>query len=229
LKYFLGILQTSSPSYLIMASLDIARALLQDQGEAKLDILLSKILRLKEKSRVKPYRILGKEYLRAFELDETRITVCVKGLGISGYSAETLLREHFGIQVEMSDLYNIVCIAVPSDTEKNLDRLFESLDGLAAMCSGANHAGGPALSGFGLPEQRLGLAEAIHAGTERIKLDKAFGRVSRDIVAPYPPGIPVLCPGEVISGETVEYLKAVMASGGMVNGISENNEINVVK
>ena len=229
LRYFLGMLQTSSPSYLIMASLDLARELMQKSGEERLDGLLSKIRQLKEQTQVRNIEILGNKHICGFELDETRITICVKNLGISGYDAEAILRSHYGIQVEMSDLYNIVCIATPTDEGKNLECLFSALNGLPSHCQAKN--GGQikeAASGFlRLPVQELTLEEAMQAKSVWVRLESAAGKVSKSIVAPYPPGIPVLCPGEAISQETVEYLKTVIDSGGMVNGINENCEINV--
>ena len=229
LQYFLGMLQTSSPSYLIMASLDLARELMQSYGKERLDGLLSKIRQLKEQTQVGNIDILGNEDVCGFELDETRITICVKNLGISGYDAEAILRCHYGIQVEMSDLYNVVCIATPTDTEKNLEYLFASLDGLPTLCKAKSHVYmKEAASGYlKLPVQVLTLEEAMQAKSAWVSLEGAAGKISKSIVAPYPPGIPVLCPGEVLSQETLEYLKTVIDSGGMVNGINENYEINV--
>lgn len=230
LRFYLGMLQTSSPSYLIMASLDIARELMQKSGKDRLDALLSKIRRLKEQIRVKDIDILGNKHISGFELDETRMTICVKNLGISGYDADSILSSHYGIQVEMSDLYNVVCIATPADTEKNLECLFESLEGLPSLCGNNNDAyrKEAAYGLLKLPVQALTLEEAMQAKSVWVRLEGAVGRVSKSIVAPYPPGIPVLCPGEAISQETVDYLKTVIDSGGLVNGINENHEINVV-
>lgn len=228
LQYFLRTLQTSSPSYLIMASLDMARAIMQESGKTYLDHLLSKISGLKEQNRVTAERILGKKDIRGFDLDETRITVCVKDLGMSGYEAEGLLRDRFGIQAEMSDLCNIVCIAVPSDLDKNLGCLFSALESLSAFSKANGAPGKQAPYRPQLPVLKLSPAEAVNARSSWVRLEEAAGRISRGIVAPYPPGIPVLCPGEEISGKTVDYIRDVLGSGGLVNGINENNEVNVI-
>lgn len=228
LQYFLRTFQTSSPSYLIMASLDIARAIMQEAGEKGLNSLLSQIGDLKEKNRVTANRILCKNHLRGFDLDETRITLCVKELGMSGYEAEELLRTRFGIQVEMSDLYNIVCIAVPADLDQNLGRLFSALGRLPSLSrsDGASREHEPYR--LQLPVQKLGLAEAVRARSSWVRLEEAAGRISKEIVAPYPPGIPVLCPGEEISREAADYLRKVAASGGLVHGLNEKCELNVI-
>ncbi len=228
LQSYLAMLQTSSPSYLIMSSLDIARDLMQKYGEERLNGLLAEICRLKGQIQVNDIEILGKKHIEGFELDETRIVICVKDLGISGYDAETLLRSHCGVQVEMSDMYNIVCIATPADEGGNLERLFSSLNRLPDLCRAAGHAKEVFPIHMELPAQALALKEAMQAKSVWVGLEKAAGRISKGIVAPYPPGIPVLCPGEAISAETAEYLRAVIDSGGVVNGINENIEVNVL-
>lgn len=227
LQYYLGMLQTSSPSYLIMASLDIARELMQESGEERLDGLLSEIRRLKEHTCVKNIEILERKHISGFELDETRITICVKKLGISGYEAEKLLRKHYGIQAEMSDMYNIVCIATPADVERNLGYLFASLKELPSHCQPDGHTKEAVPRFMKLPLQKLAPEEAMQAKSVWIRLETAVGRTSKGIVAPYPPGIPAVCPGEMFTEEMVEYLKTVIASGGLVDGVNENSEINV--
>lgn len=230
LQYYLAMLQTSSPSYLIMASLDLAREFMQMSGKETLDRLISKIRLLKEQARPGNIEILGNEDIAGFELDMTRITICFRNIGLSGYEADALLKGTYGIQAEMSDLYNVVCIATPADIEKNLDYLFKSLNGLKPYCKTKNSVViKQSASGYlKLPVRVLTLEEAMQAKSLWVRLERAAGKISKSIVAPYPPGIPVLCPGEEITQETVEYLKTVVDSGGMVNGINENCEINVV-
>jgi len=237
LEYFLDILQTSSPSYVIMSFLDIAREIMQDYGEDLLGNLLDNVRALKEKSSFKGLRILSRKDMLRHEngssaccLDETRLVFNFRDLGITGYEAEEILRKRYRIQVEMSDLYNVVCITVPSDVDGNLESLFRCLGEIDGEYSGkaACYESGPAWNNI-IPEQKISLRDTVDAPSEKVSLSRASGRISKVVAAPYPPGIPALCPGEVILPETVKYLLAVLHSGGKVDGVDDNLEISVVR
>lgn len=231
LQYFLKLNQTSSPSYLIMASLDMAREIMQENGCKLLDDLIDVIESNKASVSDKAICFAGGFSGRGFETDKTRITANVGRLGITGYMAEKMLREMCNIQVEMSDLSNIVCIATIADTEETIGQLFSGFGELVKIYDG-NQPLEAAKIGLGCDIRntcKITDFEAVmQAGSEWTRLGNSVGRISKDIIAPYPPGIPVLCPGELISREAVEFLYSVVKAGGKINGINENLEINVV-
>jgi arginine/lysine/ornithine decarboxylase len=222
----LQMLQSTSPSYILMASLDLARMQMATEGRK----LLGKAIELAEEARTRINRIAGLRCLTAaqveawgdFRLDVTKLTVSVKGVGLTGYAASTLLNTEFGIQVEMADLYNVLVIVSIGDRRDDLDRLVGGLEGLARRAATADH-GHPADIPAVPPVQEARLAcpprEAYFAAHALVPLSRAAGRVSADIITIYPPGIPILVPGEEISPTAVEYLQFLGSRGARIDGV----------
>lgn len=229
LQYFLDIFQTTSPSYIIMTYLDIAREIMQKYGESMLDGLLETIEDCRREMAPNGIRFLDKADVPGFEHDTTRITVNTAKLGLTGYSTEKLLREKYNIQVEMSDLSNIVCISTVADDSASIGRLFSGLFDLNRYSRQNKTPVLPVFLGLKLPGQAMEPSEILNARTERIPLKGALGRISREIISPYPPGMALVCPGEKFNHEMVEFLREVIRYGGIVQGIDENGAVAVVK
>lgn len=228
LEFNLDILQTTSPSYIIMAFLDIARELMQRDGEVLLDGIISGIRSLKaEAKQIKGLRFLEGSDIHGGRLDETRITASFEGSGINGRTAQELLRKDYGIQVEMSDYSNIVAIATISDDMEALRLLFKGITGICARYGADKSLERPLEKGFPLPPARLGFNEALSCRYEYAVLSEAAGRVCGSIVAPYPPGIPLIFPGETILPETVRFLQEIIRCGGEVGGLDELSRVRV--
>lgn len=229
LEHFLRILQTSSPSYIIIASLDMARELMETRGEEMLDRLLGYIDWLEDKiDQIPGISKLSEKWRGKLCLDRTRIVLNVTGTGVSGFFAEKYLRTRHHIQVEMSDMNNIVCIGTVSDSRAYYEKLSYALRELAEEF-GSPAAGRNVFPQLpGLPQNGLELHEVLHKGTVKVPLEEAEGRVSKDIITPYPPGIPVICPGEIISRDLIQYIHSIITGGGKVNGVSEDLLVSVV-
>lgn len=228
LEFYHDILQTSSPSYIIMAFLDIARELMQRDGEHLLDNVINEIRSLgTEAAGIEGLRFLKESDIRGGRLDETRITASFEGLGINGRAAEKLLRRDYGIQVEMSDFSNIVAIATTADDRETLKQLFKGITGISKKYGSQKRLERPLKDGFEVSPARLGYKEALDGKHEYVRLDDAAGRISGSIVAPYPPGIPLFFPGELILPDTVSYLKEIISCGGDVNGLDELSRVRV--
>lgn len=247
IRYFLDMYQTTSPSYIIMAYLDIARDIMQKKGKNMLDGLLDSIESCT--ADLGEISLLGHNNIPGFEHDKTRITANVSGLGMTGYIAEKILMEKYKIQVEMSDLKNIVCIATVADDRQTIEHLFSALSTLGRHAGSkdrdscnlqASATETDALRNTGLlnlpdfrrltlPEQMMEPQEILDAQIDRIPLEQAEGRISRDIISPYPPGIAFVCPGESIRRETIAYLREIIQAGGMVQGIGEDDTVEVIR
>jgi len=224
----LQLLQSTSPSYILMASLDLARMQMATEGEK----LLNKAIELAEEARERINRIAGlrcltEEEVKAmgdFRLDVTKLTISVKDLGLTGFQASSFLNAEFDIQVEMADLQNILVIVSIGDRRDDLHRLVLALERLAGRHAGKRGSSIPLL----LPsfEGRLLLPprEAYFAPSEDLPLRKAEGRVSADIVTVYPPGIPLLVPGEEITAPAIEYLLHLAGCGARIDGLLEQGE-----
>ena len=227
----LHLLQSTSPSYILMASLDLARMQMATEGEK----LLSKALDLAKDARERINRIpglfcFGEADLPegGFSLDFTKLTICVKRLGLTGFEASAILNAEFAIQVEMADLFNILVIVSIGDRKDDLDRLVGALSDLSGR--GVRRPSTlPAPPQFPPTGLRFHLPprEAFFAESEHVSLAKAEGRISSDIVTIYPPGIPVLVPGEEVDASMVDYLLSLASYGARIDGVLQVDELQI--
>lgn len=230
LGFNLAMLQTSSPSYILMAFLDIARAIMEQDGEGNLENLLEGIdllgARLEKLDRSS---LLKEIHLTDRRLDRTRIVIKTSGMGLTGFEVEKHLRDSFGIQVEMSDFNNIVCIATVADSVGDLLKLSDALYGITKSFNNKAPLADINIMDTKIPVQAISLKDALHLKERDILLKDAAGKISLGILTPYPPGIPIVCPGEVITDDMVEYILNIANSGGNVTGLSENGSIKVAE
>ena len=212
-------LTSTSASYLLLASLDTARRQMALSGHGLMGyaIGLANILR-EEVNKIPGLYSFGQEILEkpgVDALDPTKVTITVRELGITGYQAETYLRNQCGIQVEMSDLYNVLVIVSFGNSLKDIYTLIEALK---SLCHAAETrqlpkklaAAQQSIPGLPpVPEMAMTPRKAVQAHWNRVPLGESLGRISAEVVTCYPPGIPILYPGEIISQETIEYLDVI--------------------
>jgi len=224
-----------------MASLDLARMQMATEGEK----LLGKAIRLAEEAREKINKIeglysFGREEVKDLgmgDMDVTKITVRVSDLGMTGYEISQMLNREYDIQVEMADPFNILVIVSIGDRKDDLNRLTEALRKYKRkrrLESGVRGKFITINAGFQTPnflttstERRTPLAmtprEAFLSPQRAIPLKEASGKVSSEIVTVYPPGIPILVPGEVIQKERLDYIDKMISLGAIVDGLGEEN------
>ena len=227
----LKLLQTTSPSYILMASLDLARMQMATEGKK----LLNRTIKLAEDARVQINTIpgitcFGKERARVAgmaDMDVTKLTITVSDLGLSGYHVSQMLNTRFGIQVEMADPFHILVIVSIGDRQDDLARLVDALRQIAAETG---------LQGALLPLDRvhppppanrvvMTPRDAFYSDSELVNVNDAAGRVSTEIVTVYPPGIPLFVPGEEISREAIAYITNMAGLGAIIDGLNENNSL----
>lgn len=219
-----GMAQTTSPSATILASIDGCRRQMALHGRA----LLDRTIALAQDARTRLQALPGIDVLDAgrlgvASLDPTKLVIDVHGLGITGFQAETILRERFRVQPEMSDLAGLVCLITVGDTQATIDQLVDAFTALARERAGARpvEAGMPARSsGAAIAPgvQAMSPRDAFFAPSRAVAPADAVGAVSAELVIPYPPGIPVLAPGDVISAEKIAYLREGAAQGMYISG-----------
>jgi arginine decarboxylase len=202
---------TTSPAGSIMASIDAARALLAADGEWLCARLIQGVRAARERLRQVP----GVEVLAGPGVEPTKLVVLLAGAGAHGIRVEADIIAA-GMAVEMADRDTIVPIPAIADSE---DQLAAFLDVLIAAIE--RHRGPPrrpvaAASWTVEPETVLAPREAFFAPNETVPAAVAIGRVSAELIAPYPPGVPVLAPGELITAAAVEALREVAADGGRI-------------
>lgn len=218
----LSMLTTTSTSYLLLASLDVARKRLATEGkeliQKTIDLAQSIRRRINEIDRL---YCVGEEILEtkaAHDYDPTKLIISVKELGMNGFDVENWLREHHNIEVEMSDLYNILCIVTPGDTEREADILVSALAELANERKGNTEKLETQVLLPDIPVLSLTPRDAFYADTELVPFDESEGRIIAEFIMVYPPGIPIFIPGEIITMENLRYIKTNMEAGLPVQG-----------
>lgn len=216
-----SLLQSTSPNYLLLASLDIARLQMAADGKR----LIGRAVALAEKLRAAINRIdglwcFGRDDLRspgADGLDVTKLTVQVRGLGISGAEAEYILRHEYKIQCELADAYNVLFILSFADTEQETAVLLTALQALAAHHRGRGRFTSPVRLPD-IPPLGIDPRKAFFSQAAAMEFASAAGCVAAEMVTFYPPGIPVLCPGEEITTDVIAYVQAMQQIGLRVVG-----------
>ncbi|AXM88031.1 arginine decarboxylase [Anoxybacillus ayderensis] len=219
----LSMLTTTSTSYLLLASLDVARKRLATEGHE----LAEQAIRLANETRKQINDIdylycVGKEIIgtkATFDYDPTKLIISVKELGLTGYEVEKWLREHYNIEVELSDLYNILCIITPGDTERETSVLVEALRRLSNEFRHQAKVGKkPKVLLPDIPVLALTPRDAFYSETEVVPFDESAGRIIAEFVMVYPPGIPIFIPGEIITEENLNYIRKNIEVGLPVQG-----------
>lgn len=222
-------MQSTSRNLPILVSLDGARRQLATHGWALLELTLA----LAERARRRIEAIPGVDLLDAtrlglppLRLDPTRLVIDLHRLGISGYEAEATLRSEFGIAPEMSDAVGIVCMVTIGDSRESIERLVNALtlislrQGIQALPHrlDLHRSVGEAIAPG---EAVMTPREAFFAASRAVPLHEAIGEVAAELIVPYPPGIPVVAPGERFSAAKVEYLGAIGLQGAICSGAAD--------
>lgn len=228
----MNLLQTTSPSYILMASLDVARMQIATKGRDLLDgaIDLAEYAR-EEINHIPGLYCFGKEVLNkkgAYAFDPTKLTICCKDLGLTGYELDQILAEKYHIQVELSDLYNALAVGSFGDTKEKIDALLSSLREISMEYANTSEKRGGVLKIPEIPEQILAPRDAFNSSKVSIPLENSIGQISGEFLLAYPPGIPILCPGERITAEIVEYVEEMKNAGLYVQG-TEDPDVNSIK
>jgi arginine decarboxylase len=221
-------LQTTSPSLVFLAVLDAVRAVLAEQGKD----LFGRCLALGQRAQMGIAAVPGVELLPSqLNSDPTKVVFSLRSLGLTGLEVERLLRRDYKIQVELSDYYNVLALISVGDTPASVEALIRAVTDLAERRS---HLGGRPLPSYGidvpaLPPARLSLREAFFREKGEIPLEEAVGRVSGGFITPYPPGVPVIVPGEEFTPEICDYLRWCLRLGWFVRGIMAGENVVVLE
>ena len=245
LKAVVKLFLSTSPNLVLVASLDVARRQMAMEGGA----LLSRTIELANDTRRRLNDIpgiycFGDEQVGkpgVFDLDPTKITITVKSLGYTGYEAEEILRRRYNVQCELADLFNTLALFTIGTTQEAADRLVYGVKELSREDRPID-----VFSPSGVLERRLQTGtynlppippirmnprEAFLSKTEFVKFKESAGRVCAEVITPYPPGIPVISPGEEITEGIIAYLDLEKKAGVRMQGPydSELRQIRVVQ
>ncbi len=235
----LQLTQSTSPSYILLASLDAARQQIALQAKE----LLTQTLQLSEEAKNRIDKIPGLSTLSfppstpstpsspsppstpsSPSLDKTRLTVTISELGITGFEAEEILDEKFNVTPEFASLKTVAFIISLGNTAEDIAQLIKAFKTLAKEYRKPLLKNKKRLLWNNFPELntlQLSPRQAFFSSTETIPIKQAINRISAETVCPYPPGIPLLIPGEIITSAVVEHLLNVKAMGGFISNCAD--------
>lgn len=232
-RQIINLTQSTSASYLLMASLDISRRNLALRGKESFE----KVIELSEYAR-REINAIGGYYAYSKELidgvsvcdfDVTKLSVYTQGIGLTGIEVYDLLRDEYDIQIEFGDIGNILAYISIGDRIQDIERLVGALADIKRLYS---RDGKDLIAGeYIQPELVLSPQEAFYSERRSLTLDESVGQVCGEFVMCYPPGIPILAPGERITRDIVDYILFAKERGCSLQGTEdpEVNHINVIK
>lgn len=238
LRKYLKIYQSSSPSYLLMAGIDTCMQIVEKEGLKRLDEMLHYRRELTGKAkRLKYINIYpsmaempgeGRNGFRPGMEEPGRLLISVKGANLTGRQLYDILRETYHLQMEMCAADHVIAILSMMDKKEGFDRLSEALDKIDKwLCDHREYQQikkeAPFMCWQHQPEIALKLSDAFVAESCYIPLEEAQGRIAADFVSLYPPGIPLLVPGEMVDGQIIQIIKIYSDKGYVVQGIKVND------
>ena len=232
-RQIINLTQTTSASYLLLSSLDISRRNLALRGKESFE----KVAKMAEYARneineIGGYYAYGKELINGisvYDFDITKLSVYTLGNGLAGIEVYDLLRDEYDIQIEFGDICNILAYISIGDRIQDIERLVGALADIERLYK-KDKTG--MLSGeYIQPELVATPQKAFYSGKVSLPIMETVGKVCGEFVMCYPPGIPILAPGEMITKEIAEYIVYAKEKGCSMQGTEdpEVNNINVLK
>lgn len=222
LKFNLQMFQNTSPSYLLEVSLDLARHNMAMHGrEIFANILELSNYARNEISGVKGFEVLGRDLIgqaSIFDYEPIRLIISGRKLGIEGYELYEILRYDYHIEMEFGDYFYGICTMGVGNTKEDVDRLIAAVKDISARFDGQRKPLEWDEELPPLPPQVMTPRQAYAASTRRIPWNEAKGKISAEMIVPYPPGIPTICPGETITGEVWNFLDEQSKAGRHLHG-----------
>jgi lysine decarboxylase len=234
LEMFLTMLQSSSPSYPLMASLDFATKHAKEEGYKRWDNILkwtiSAYNEIKDRTSMVPLGmdIIGKHGVADFDL--SKLLINVSNIGLRGTEVDKILREQYGIQVELSDYNYILAMAGIGTEQEDIERFTKAIIKINNLYS--IHKKPPTIKINTIKEKVvLTPREAVYSKAQDVLLKDSQGRISKEFIIPYPPGIPIVLPGEEITREIINIIAEIKQWGGQIIGPKDPklNKISVIK
>ncbi len=222
-RTIINLTQTTSASYLLLSSLDISRRNLALRGKES----FSKVIRMAEYAReeinsIDGFYAYGRELIdgvNVFDYDVTKLCVYTQDMGLAGIEVYDLLRDEYDIQIEFGDIGNIMAYISIGDRIQDIERLVGALEDIKRLH--AKPAGGQNFTDFVIPEVIYSPQKPFHAEKETLPIRETVGRVSAEFVMCYPPGIPILAPGELVSSQIVDHILFAREKGCSLQGAAD--------
>jgi len=233
IRQVINLTQTTSSSYLLLSSLDIARKNLSINGKSMFDrtIAMAEYAR-KEINVLGGYYAFGKELIdgdRVFDFDTTKLSIYTRDIGLAGIEVYDLLRDDYGIQIEFGDIGNILAIISNGDRNLEVERLISALSEIKRLHETTKT--GLFDHEYINPVLVVKPQDAFYGAKRSMPMNDSAGKICGEFVMCYPPGIPILAPGESITEEILHYISYAKEKGCFLTGTEDMslNNINVVE
>lgn len=219
-RKIINLTQTTSGSYLLMSSLDISRRNLALRGK----MILKKVVEIAEYAReeinaIEGYYAFGNELINGdsvFAFDQTKLSVHTRDIGLAGIEVYDILRDEYDIQIEFGDIGNILAYLSIGDREQELERLVSALAEIRRRYQ--RDPRGMLNQEYIDPVVVCSPQAAFYGSKKSLLLNESSGYVCSEFVMCYPPGIPILAPGERITDEILNYIKYAKTKGCFMTG-----------
>lgn len=229
-RQIINLTQTTSASYLLMSSLDITRSYLALEGER----IYQKVVDLATYARqeinvMDGYEVFSRELINhddIYDVDPTKLTVHTRGIGLAGKEVYDLLRDDYDIQIEFGDIGNILAIISVGDQIAQIERLIGAMKEIERLHARVIHQ--IHMDEYIDPMIMMTPQEAFYAPTKTMRLKHAANQISAEFVMCYPPGIPLIAPGELISEELIEHIEYARKKGCSLTG-TQDMDVTLIK
>ncbi len=229
-----NMLTTTSPSSLLLASLDGARKYLVFNGDKEINkaIVLAKSL-INKLDKIKGIYALGKEYFinkKSYDYDETKVVIKIDKLSINGFDIYKLLKEKYNIQVELAEANVFLCVFSIGSTSKDVSKLVKALKDISKKYYNPKGQTNDNYNIKSFPKKMFSPHDVYHQPLKVVPLKDAKGFVSKESIIIYPPGIPLILPGEVFDEDVIKQLTYYQNSNAIIVSEHKNCEnVSVVK
>nr|WP_269140339.1 aminotransferase class I/II-fold pyridoxal phosphate-dependent enzyme [Pectinatus haikarae] len=220
-RQIINLTQTTSGSYLLMASLDISRRNLALSGRKVIDSVIDLVEYARgEINNIGDYYAYSREKINGdsiYDFDITKLSVYTRSIGLAGIEVYDLLRDEYDIQTEFGDLANLLAYVSIGDRPRDMERLVSALSEIRRIYK--KDSSGMLEAEYISPKVVLPPQDAFYTDREEaVLLDESVGRICTEFVMCYPPGIPILAPGELVTAQVLEYIHYAMEKGCQMTG-----------
>ena len=232
-RQIINLTQTTSASYLLMSSLDISRRNLALNGKTSFNKVVDMASYAREEiNGIGDFYAFGKELINGtsvYDFDVTKLAVYTRDLGLAGIEVYDILRDEYGIQIEFGDISNILAYISIGDRLQDIERLVGALDDIKRLYKKDKR--GMLSSEYISPKVAVPPRKAFYSEKVSLPLKESEGKICTEFVMCYPPGIPILAPGELITREIIEYVEYAKEKGCNLQGTEDFavEKINVLR
>lgn len=231
-RQIINLTQTTSGSYLLLSSLDIARKNMSLNGQVLVDKAIEFATYARsEINKLGGYYAFGEELIdgdMVFDFDKTKLSIHTRDIGLAGIEVYDILRDDYGIQIEFGDIGNILAIISGGDRNLEIERLISALSEVKRLHE--RDKSGMFDHEYITPKVVMGPHKAFFDYKVSLPIAESEGKICGEFVMCYPPGIPILAPGEMITTEIIKYIEYAREKGCILTGTQDMSveNINVV-